>query len=480
MPDMARVVAPHEIVGHGRNQRTRQDERADQRKDDGFGERPEQISRDAAELEHRHEHDAQAEQGHEGGHHDLLRAVQDRRLDLLALLQMIIDVLDRDRSVVDQDADRQRKAAERHDVDGLAENGQRGQREQNGKGNFSENDDRRAPAAEEHQNHHADQRRGQHGLANNAEHRGLDEDRLIAHRFQVEARGQTFLDPRQQRLDPVDDVERRRRSRLEDGHQHRARTVDPHHIGLRRRALMDVGNVMHVDDEVLDFLHRQLVDLVEHGGTGVEGHVPVEFADLLVAGRQNEVLRGDGVDDVLGRDAVRLHRLLIEIDLHLQDLATIGRGHRRSLDGGKLRPDEVLSEIEQLHLGQRPARQRKLQDRHAGGVVAQDIGRRDAGRQQLQHGLGSRRHLRHGCGNIDLLLEEDLDHAIAAQRLRLDMFDVADLGAQGALIVVDHAARHVVRQQTVIGPDHTDHGNIDIRKDVGRREQRRAYAEQRD
>ena len=146
-----------QIVGHGRNQRARQDERADQREDDGFRHRPEQIAGDAAELEHRHEHDAKAEQGHEGRHHDLLRAIQDRRLDLLALLQMIIDVFNRHRSVVDQDADREREAAKRHDVDGLAETGQRGQREQNGKRNFSEDDDRRTPAAEKHQNHDADQ-----------------------------------------------------------------------------------------------------------------------------------------------------------------------------------------------------------------------------------------------------------------------------------------------------------------------------------
>ena len=38
-----------------------------------------------------------------------------------ALFEMVIDVLDRHRSVVDQNADRERQAAERHDVDGFAE-----------------------------------------------------------------------------------------------------------------------------------------------------------------------------------------------------------------------------------------------------------------------------------------------------------------------------------------------------------------------
>ena len=42
-------------------------------------------------------------------------------LDLLALFQIAIDVLDLDRGVVDQDADGERQAAQGHDVDGLAQ-----------------------------------------------------------------------------------------------------------------------------------------------------------------------------------------------------------------------------------------------------------------------------------------------------------------------------------------------------------------------
>ncbi len=263
--------------------------------------------------------------------------------------------------------------------------------------------------------------------------------------------------------------ERRSRAGLEDGHQHRARAVDAHQVGLRRRAVVHVGDVAHVDDRAVDLLHRQVVDPLEHDRAGIERDVPVELADLLVAGRQDQVLHRDGVDDVVGRNAVRLHGLLVEIDLHLQDLAAIGRGHRGARDGGELRPDEVLPEIEQLHLRQRLARQRELQDRHAGGVVAQHVRRRDAGRQQLEHGLRGRRHLRQSGGDIDVLLKEDLDDAVAVERLRLDVLDVADLGGQCALVIVDHAAGHVVRQQPVIGPDDADHRNVDVGKDVGRR-----------
>ena len=125
------------------------------------------------------------------------------------------------------------------------------------------------------------------------------------------------------------------------------------------------------------------------------------------------------------------------------------------------------------------ARQRQLQDRHGGGVVAQHIRRRDAGRQKLEHGLRRRRHLRQRGADIDALLEEDLDDAVAVERLRFDMLDVADLGGQRALIIIDDAARHVVRQQPVIGPDDADDRNVDVGENVGRRPHRRQHAEDR-
>src|ERR1700730_14707792 len=45
-------------------------------------------------------------------------------------------------------------------------------------------------------------------------------------------------------------------------------------------------------------------------------------------------------------------------------------------DGGELRADEILPEIEQLHLRQLLARQCELEDRHTRGVVTEHIRRR--------------------------------------------------------------------------------------------------------
>ena len=89
-----------------------------------FGHRAEQIAGDPAEVEHRHEDDADAQKRDGRGNDDLPRAVHDRAFDVLALLEVIVDVLDRDRRVIDENADRERKTAERHHIDRFAGRGQ--------------------------------------------------------------------------------------------------------------------------------------------------------------------------------------------------------------------------------------------------------------------------------------------------------------------------------------------------------------------
>ena len=123
---------------------------------------------------------------------------------------------------------------------------------------------------------------------------------------------------------------------------------------------MHERDVVNVYDRAVDLFQREIVDPVEQDGTGVQRDVPVELADLFVPGRDDEVLRRDGVDDIVGRNIERLQGLLIEIDLNLQDFAAIRRRHRGACDGGQLRTNEVLTAIEQLHLRQLFARKREL------------------------------------------------------------------------------------------------------------------------
>ena len=62
--------------------------------------------------------------GNQRRHGDLRRTIQDGLLDRLALFEIAIDVFDFHRGIVHQDADRERQAAEGHDVDGLAQRAQ--------------------------------------------------------------------------------------------------------------------------------------------------------------------------------------------------------------------------------------------------------------------------------------------------------------------------------------------------------------------
>ena len=107
-----RLMLAQHVLRHRRHQRARQDERPDHCRHHSFGQRHEQEVRHAGQKEHRHEDDANAQQRNEGGRHDLLGAVKDGLLDLLALLEMPVDVLDRHRRFVDENTDGQRQPAQ--------------------------------------------------------------------------------------------------------------------------------------------------------------------------------------------------------------------------------------------------------------------------------------------------------------------------------------------------------------------------------
>ena len=88
--------------------------------------------------------------------------------------------------------------------------------------------------------------------------------------------------------------------------------------------------------------------------------------------------------------------------------------------------------------------------------------------------------MRERSGDIDVFLKEDLHDAVAGQRRRLEVLDVADLRRERALVIIDDAAGHVVGRQPVVSPYDGDDRNVDIGENVGRRRQRRAHAEDGD
>jgi hypothetical protein len=66
-----------------------------------------------------------------------------------------VDVLDRDRRFIDEDADGERQPAERHDVDRLARRPRAPRRREQRKRDRDDDDRRASPVAQEHQHHQA-------------------------------------------------------------------------------------------------------------------------------------------------------------------------------------------------------------------------------------------------------------------------------------------------------------------------------------
>ena len=128
--------------------------------------------------------------------------------------------------------------------------------------------------------------------------------------------------------------------------------------------------------------------------------------------------------------------------------------------------------IGQVLLGEPLARQRELDDRHGGGAVIEDQRRRRPRRHLFQQRLRDCGDLCVRGPDVDVGLKEDLDDAKAVIGVGDDVFDVVDGGGQRPLKRRGDAPGHLVGRQTGILPDHADHGDTDIRENVGRRPQR--------
>jgi hypothetical protein len=158
----------------------------------------------------------------------------------------------------------------------------------------------------------------------------------------------------------------------------------------------------------------------------------------------------------------------------------IREGKLGARDCRQLRPNKVLGDIEQLHLGKRIAGQGQLDDRNAGGVVDQDDRWRGPRGKLFQNGLRNRCDLRLRGIDVDSRLEEDFDNAHSRKRLRLDVFNIIDRGGEDAFVRRDNSAGHIVRRQAGVAPDDRDDRNADVGENIGRRSDRRKRPENHD
>ncbi|ARF88207.1 uncharacterized protein BCN122_II1464 [Burkholderia cenocepacia] len=451
-----------------RHQRARQHVRREHREHHGFRERHEQEARDARQEEHRHEHDADAQRRHERGHRDLARAFEDRVVQVRTEMEVPLDVLDRDGRVVDENADREREPAERHDVDGLAERGQRDQRREDRQRNRDRDDQRAAPVAEEQQDHHRGQHGGDQRLVDHALDGRVDEHRLVEQRRDREPLGQRRDHLRQQRLQVRHDLERRRVAAFQDRDEHAALAVLAHDVGLRREAVADRRHLAQVGRRAVDGLDRQVVDV----GDGIGGRVRVDpvfgLAHLRGAGRQHEILRVDRVDDVGRREALREQRLRIEVDRDHAGAPAVRERDLRARHGDQLRAQEVERDVGKRLFAERLARQPELDHRNARRGIGDHERRRRALRHLPHDRLRGRDRLRDRRLHVRARLQEHLHDRDAGQRRRFDVLDVVDGRRQHPFMHGRDAVRHLRRGEAVVIPDHADHRDVDRGQHVDR------------
>ncbi len=124
MPRLMLLVHLHftgqQELHHRRHQRSRQQVRRKHGEHHGHSQRREQTLRRSRQKHHRYEHDADRQGRDERRHRNLRGTIQDRRLNLLALTEVAMDVLDLYRRIVHQDADRQTEPTQRHRIQGLS------------------------------------------------------------------------------------------------------------------------------------------------------------------------------------------------------------------------------------------------------------------------------------------------------------------------------------------------------------------------
>ena len=94
-------------------------------------------------------------------------------------VHVAMNVFDRHRRVVHQDADGQSESAQRHGIHRLAHRAENDDRAEDREWNGDRDDQRAAPAAQKEQDHQRRKSRGNHAFAQDPYDRGLDEDRLI-------------------------------------------------------------------------------------------------------------------------------------------------------------------------------------------------------------------------------------------------------------------------------------------------------------
>src|SRR6266702_3527897 len=107
-------------------------------------------------------------------------------------------------------------------------------------------------------------------------------------------------------------------------------------------------DIPHVDDAAIARGDRQIVQLGDLDRARVELDEVLERADLLRAGGQNQILRGNGRSYIGGGKTLGAQRLRIEVYLDLAQLSAIRERDRCTGYGGQVGAHDVRAKVEDL------------------------------------------------------------------------------------------------------------------------------------
>src|ERR1700733_10073211 len=258
------LLGLQQVHGQGGHQRTGQDVRRDHGKDDCFRERDKEELGYPTEKEHGEKYDTDAHGRDQGRDCNLGGSLENPFVELRPLLQVTLDIFDSHRSVIDQDTDGEGEAAQRHDVDGLAQKTEDDHRTQDGQRNRDGDNDCAAPAAKKDQDHQARERCGDDGFTDDSINRSSNEDRLIREGLNLKIRWKGLGYMREEVADTVDHVDCRGVPGLQYRYQHTTIPVLTDDVRLRRESVADGCHITKVDHRVSHRFDRQIVQLL-HG-----------------------------------------------------------------------------------------------------------------------------------------------------------------------------------------------------------------------
>ena len=192
---------------HHRRQRQRDERREYDRDRERHREFAEQAAHDVRHEQQRNQHGDQRNGQRNDGEADFRRALERGLHRRIAHFDVAGDVFDHHDRVVHDETGRNRQRHQRKVVEAVAEQVHHGERADQRKRHRDARNDGGREAAQEQEDHHHDQRDGQHQLEFDVLHRGADGRGAVGDDLHVDAFRQRGFDLRKQRLNGIDDAD---------------------------------------------------------------------------------------------------------------------------------------------------------------------------------------------------------------------------------------------------------------------------------